>query len=50
MRFSRSQQWVNPLMGWTSSRDPLADMTLRFDSLEAALAFAHQAGRNFVKA
>jgi NADH dehydrogenase len=35
-----SAREVDPLMGWTSSTDTQAQVRLRFDSKEAALAYA----------
>lgn len=35
---------VDPLMGWTSSADTQAQVRLRFDSKEAALAYARENG------
>src|SRR3546814_17033255 len=33
-----------PLMGWTSSSDTRAQLRLRFDTLEEAIAYAQQEG------
>ena len=35
---------VDPLMGWTSSSDTQSQVRLRFDSREAALAYAEAKG------
>ena len=35
---------VDPLMGWTSSDDTQAQVRLRFDSREAAIAYAAEKG------
>jgi len=35
---------IEPLMGWTSSRDTLRQVRLRFSSLEEAVAFAERQG------
>jgi NADH dehydrogenase len=35
---------VDPLMGWTSSGDTQAQVKLRFDTREAALAYAEEKG------
>ena len=35
---------VDPLMGWTSSSDTQSQVTLRFDSKEAALDYAEENG------
>ncbi|GKV20058.1 hypothetical protein SLEP1_g30231 [Rubroshorea leprosula] len=45
--FLSTQKWENPLMGWTSTGDPYAnvgDAALEFDSEEAAKAFAEKYG------
>ncbi|KAF0852950.1 mitochondrial Complex I (CI) NADH:ubiquinone oxidoreductase subunit AQDQ/NUYM/NDUFS4 [Andalucia godoyi] len=42
--FSNDVKWANPLMGWTSSADPLSNMVLSFDSKEQAVAFATKLG------
>lgn len=39
-----SARAVDPLMGWTSSSDTQAQVKLRFDSREAALAYAAAKG------
>ncbi|MHC9234773.1 ETC complex I subunit [Pseudooceanicola sp. 502str34] len=52
---ARTRQWVlehtagsarevDPLMGWTSSSDTQAQVKLRFESKEAALAYAQAHG------
>ncbi len=39
-----SEREVDPLMGWTSSSDTQAQVRLRFESREAALAYAGEKG------
>lgn len=39
-----SAREVDPLMGWTSSTDTAAQVKLRFDTLEAAVAYARAHG------
>ena len=39
---------VEPLMGWTSSRDTRSQMRLRFDSKELAIAYAEKHGYMYV--
>lgn len=39
-----SARTVDPLMGWTSSSDTQAQVKLRFDTCEAALAYAAAKG------
>jgi hypothetical protein len=31
-------------MGWSSNRDPLQELTLKFPTLEDAIKFAHENG------
>ncbi|KAF2295575.1 hypothetical protein GH714_033226 [Hevea brasiliensis] len=48
---ARRDRWENPLMGWTSTGDPYAnvgDAGLSFDSEEAAKAFAERHGWEYV--
>ncbi|RAL46668.1 hypothetical protein DM860_004947 [Cuscuta australis] len=47
INFLSVQKWENPLMGWTSTGDPYAnvgDAGLNFESEEAAKAFAERHG------
>jgi NADH dehydrogenase (ubiquinone) Fe-S protein 4 len=37
-------RWENPLMGWTSSRDPVQGISLKFNSKEEAIAYANHQG------
>ncbi|KAK6939718.1 NADH dehydrogenase ubiquinone Fe-S protein 4, mitochondrial [Dillenia turbinata] len=49
--FLSTQKWENPLMGWTSTGDPYANVGeagLSFDSAEAAKAFAERHGWEYV--
>lgn len=39
-----SPREIDPLMGWTSSRDMRAQVRLHFDSKEEAIAYAQRAG------
>ncbi|WCJ35562.1 NADH dehydrogenase [ubiquinone] iron-sulfur protein 4 mitochondrial [Euphorbia peplus] len=51
INFLSTQKWENPLMGWTSTGDPYAnvgDAGLSFDSAEAAKAFAEKHGWEYV--
>ena len=34
--WKNQERWSNPLMGWTSSADPMANVKLTFDTLELA--------------
>lgn len=42
--FPASPREVDPLMGWTSSSDTQSQVRLKFDSKEAALAYAAEHG------
>jgi hypothetical protein len=39
-----SAREIDPLMGWTSTRDTDTQVKLRFDTAEAALAYAQENG------
>lgn len=41
---SESRREIDPLMGWTSNADTQAQVRLRFESKEAALAYAQEHG------
>jgi hypothetical protein len=40
----------DPLMGWTSAGDTLNEISLRFDSLDEAIAYARKRGLDYVVA
>lgn len=47
IRFDSTQKWENPLMGWTSTADPMAcvsDSALSFETREQAVDFASRHG------
>ena len=55
---AKSKAWVleyepasprepDPLMGWASAKDTLNEVHLRFDTLEAAVAFAKKRGLEY---
>ncbi|KAI5012395.1 hypothetical protein ZWY2020_024529 [Hordeum vulgare] len=51
INFVSTQKWENPLMGWTSTGDPYANVGeagLTFDSAESAKAFADKHGWEYV--
>ncbi|XP_074273270.1 NADH dehydrogenase [ubiquinone] iron-sulfur protein 4, mitochondrial-like [Silene latifolia] len=51
INFLSTQKWENPLMGWTSTGDPYANVGeagLTFESEEAAKAFATKHGWQYV--
>ncbi len=37
-------RWENPLMGWSSSRDPVQGVSLKFATSEEAVAYAKEQG------
>ena len=47
---SYTQRWTNPLMGWTSTNDPLSNthMTMDFMTKEDAIKFAQSNGWTFI--
>lgn len=42
--WQNSDRWSNPLMGWTSTNDPMSNVQLDFDTLEEAVEFAKRNG------
>jgi ETC complex I subunit-like protein len=42
-----SRRDPDPLMGWSSARDTLNEVQLRFDTLDEALAFAEKHGLEY---
>ena len=42
-----SEKFVEPLMGWTGSTDTTSQLRLKFDSREAAVAFAERHGLKY---
>eukprot|EP00039_Didymoeca_costata_P033437 m.42349 g.42349 ORF g.42349 m.42349 type:complete len:159 (-) comp9872_c0_seq1:993-1469(-) len=44
LRWETQERWENPLMGWASSADPLSNLELDFDSLDAAKAYCDKHG------
>ena len=45
--WKNEERWSNPLMGWTSTADPLSNLKLTFDTEEEAVAFAQKNGWKF---
>eukprot|EP00966_Prymnesium_polylepis_P091270 2112333-Prymnesium_polylepis.1 len=41
-----TKRWTNPLMGWSSTSDPLSNthMTMEFHTAEDAVRFAEESG------
>jgi len=44
LKFPNQERWSNPVMGWTSSADPMTSVKLTFDTKEQAIAFAEKKG------
>lgn len=44
MEFDERERWENPLMGWTSTGDPLSNTEVNFHSKEDAIAFCEKNG------
>ncbi|XP_046403055.1 NADH dehydrogenase [ubiquinone] iron-sulfur protein 4, mitochondrial [Ischnura elegans] len=44
MEFETRERWENPLMGWSSSGDPLSNMKVSFGSKEEAIDFCDKNG------
>ena len=40
----KQEKWTNPVMGWTSSADPMHSVDLEFDTREEAIYFAENQG------
>lgn len=47
LEFQSTDRQVEPLMGWTSSRDTKPQLNLRFDTKEAAIAYATRHGIDY---
>jgi len=47
LSFDNQERWVNPLMGWTSTGDPLSNQSLRFETSEQAAEFAEKQGWDY---
>jgi len=41
------EKWSNPLMGWTSSADPMHNTDLQFDTKDQAIAFVERRGWSY---
>lgn len=44
IEFETRERWENPLMGWTSTADPLSNMQVAFTNKEEAMEFCHKMG------
>lgn len=47
IEFDTKERWENPLMGWTSTADPLSNMKVDFESAEDAADFCFKNGWNY---
>jgi len=47
LEFETRERWENPLIGWTSSGDPLSNTQAEFSTLEEAVNFAEKNGWDF---
>ncbi|CAG2188969.1 NDUFS4 [Mytilus edulis] len=47
IEFDTQERWENPLMGWTSTGDPLSNLNCTFLTPEDAIAFVEKNGRSF---
>jgi NADH dehydrogenase (ubiquinone) Fe-S protein 4 len=45
--FDVQAKWENPVMGWTSSADPVQALNLKFATKEDAMAFADKQGWDY---
>jgi ETC complex I subunit conserved region len=43
----KSPRWVEPLMGWTASDDPFAQVRLTFPDLASAVDYAERQGLDY---
>ena len=41
------RRFIEPVMGWTGSTDPLAGLEIKFPTLEAAIRYARRQGLDF---
>nr|CAG4648887.1 EOG090X0DNW [Polyphemus pediculus] len=44
LEFETRERWENPLMGWSSTGDPLSNVELSFGSKEEAIAYCEKYG------
>ncbi|CAN0156771.1 unnamed protein product [Discosporangium mesarthrocarpum] len=44
LEFKNRERWSNPLMGWTSTGDPLSNLSMQFDTPEQAVRFCEKRG------
>eukprot|EP00752_Nemacystus_decipiens_P003569 g3291.t1 len=44
LTFKQQERWSNPLMGWTSTADPMSNVQLSFSTIEQAIKFCKKRG------
>lgn len=44
----RTAPWIEPLMGWTASDDPLSQVSLAFPTLDSATEYAERQGLSYL--
>ncbi|XP_048396399.2 NADH dehydrogenase [ubiquinone] iron-sulfur protein 4, mitochondrial isoform X2 [Stegostoma tigrinum] len=47
LEFDTRERWENPLMGWSSTADPLSNIDISFTTKEDAIAFVEKNGWNY---
>lgn len=47
LEFENPERWRNPLMGWSSTADPMSNMKLYFSSQENAIGYAERQGFSY---
>jgi len=47
IEFDTRERWENPLMGWTSSADPLSTMDISFTTREDAMVYCEKNGWDY---
>ena len=45
--FDTQERWENPLLGWSSSADPVQSLSLKFNTKEEAITFAERQGYDY---
>jgi len=48
LKFQTADAWVNPLMGWAATRDPVNNLSLSFPTSNAAIQFAKANGFKYI--
>ena len=47
LEFETRERWENPLMGWSSTGDPLSNLQLDFATKEEAVAYCEKHGYDY---